>query len=103
MDHRQRQHGIKLLLSDRRQDAKLTIPELENSFVWITVIVPDLDAMDPLNGDLFHRVGDRALSVACQPVIAGPDHEMRSGFARRAEQLVDVALAIAPSAPDRIP
>jgi hypothetical protein len=44
-----------LLLSDRREDAKLTIPELENGFVGIAVIVPDLDAMEPLNRDRSRR------------------------------------------------
>ena len=51
--------------------------------------------MQALDRDLVHLVGDRVVAVPGQPVDAGPDQEMGSGFPGRAEQLVDVALAIA--------
>ena len=86
--------GIALLLADRRQDTNLAIPDLENGFVGIAVVVPDLDAMQPFDGNLVHLVGDRVISISRQAVDAGPDHEVRSGFPSRTEQLVDVALAI---------
>ena len=37
MDHRQAQRRIALLLPDRRQDAKLAVPDLENGFVRVAV------------------------------------------------------------------
>jgi len=47
MDHRQGQSGIALLLSDRRQDANLAIPDLKNGLVGIAVAVSKFDAMEP--------------------------------------------------------
>ncbi len=45
MNHRQGQRGIALLLSNRRQDPNLAIPDLENSLIGIAVVVSDVDAM----------------------------------------------------------
>jgi hypothetical protein len=50
--------------------------------------------MQPFDRDLLHFVCDRVIPVSSQAVDAGPDQEMRSGFLRRAEKLVNVALAI---------
>src|SRR6266702_6400152 len=94
MDHRQGQRGIALLFSDRRQDANLAISDLEDGFIGITVAVSDVDAMQPFDGNLVHFVGDRVISIPGQTVNASPNHEMRSSFPGRAEQLIDVALAI---------
>jgi hypothetical protein len=66
----------------------------DDGFVGIAVVVPDLDAMQPFDRNLIHLVGDRVISISRQAVDAGPDYEVRSGFSSRAEQLVDVALAI---------
>lgn len=71
MDHRQGQSGIALLLSDRRQDANLAIPDLKNGLVGIAVAVSDLDAMEPFDGDLVHFVRDRVIPVSSQAVDAG--------------------------------
>jgi hypothetical protein len=53
-DHRQGQSGIAFLLSDRRQDASLAIPDFNNGLVGIAAAVSVLDAMDPFDGDLVH-------------------------------------------------
>jgi hypothetical protein len=76
---------VAFLLSDRRQDANLAIPDLENGFVRIAVAVSNVDAMQRFGRDLLHLVGDRVIAVASQAVDAGPDQEMRSGFLGRAE------------------
>jgi hypothetical protein len=59
VDHRQGQRGVAFLLSDRRQDANLAIPDLENGFVRIAVAVSNVDAMQRFGRDLCHLVGDR--------------------------------------------
>jgi hypothetical protein len=51
--------------------------------------------VQPFDGDLFHFVGDRVIPVSSQSIDARPDQKMRSSFPRRAEQLVEVALAVA--------
>lgn len=94
MDHRQGQRGIAILLSDRRQDAKFAISDLEDGFIGIALVVSDIDAMQSFDGNLVHFVGDRVISIPGQTVNASPNHEMRSSFPGRAEQLIDVALAI---------
>src|SRR5258708_18635880 len=94
MDHGQRQCRISLMFSDWRQDAYLAVPDLENGLVWIILSVPDLDAMQPFDRNLVHFVGDRVIAVPSQAVDTGPHQEMRSDLLCRAEQLVDVALAI---------
>jgi len=65
-DHRQGQSGIALLLSDRRQDANLAIPNLKNGLVGIVVAVSDFDAMEAFDGDLVHFVGDRVIPISSQ-------------------------------------
>ncbi|MCK1641351.1 hypothetical protein IVA95_28225 [Bradyrhizobium sp. 157] len=85
MDHCQGRSGIAILLSDRRQDAYLAIPDLKNGLVGIAVAVSDFDAMEPFGGDLVHFVDDRVIPVFSQAVDAGPDQEMSS-----AEKLVDI-------------
>jgi hypothetical protein len=70
MDHRQYRRGIVFLLSDRRQDANLAVPDLENGFVGIAVAVPDVDAMQPFNRYLLHLIGDRVIPVSGQAIDA---------------------------------
>ncbi|XIA68082.1 hypothetical protein ACFIOY_18325 [Bradyrhizobium sp. TZ2] len=88
MDHRQGQSGIALLLSDRRQDANLAITDLKNGLVRIAVAVSDFDAMEPIDSDLVHFVGDRVIPVSSQAVDSGPDQEMSSYLLCCAEKLV---------------
>jgi hypothetical protein len=54
----------------------------------------DFDAMQPFDRDLAHFVGDRVIPIPSQAVDTGPHQEMRSNLLCRAEQLVDVTLAI---------
>lgn len=94
MDHRQGQRGIALLLSDRQQDANLAISDLQDGFIGIAAAVSDVYPMRSFDGDLVHLVGDRVISIPSQTVNASPNHEMRSSFSSRAEQLIDVVFAI---------
>ena len=94
MDHSQSQSWIALLLSDRRQDAYLAIPYLEDGFIGIAIFIPDVNTMPAFDGDLVHFIGDRVISVSGQAVNTSPDHEMRSSFLSRTEELIDVAFAI---------
>jgi hypothetical protein len=59
MDHRQEQRRISLLLSDRRQDTDPAIADLEDCLPWIAISVADFDAMQTLDLDPGHFVGDR--------------------------------------------
>ncbi|MGY4485179.1 hypothetical protein ACVWWR_004370 [Bradyrhizobium sp. LM3.2] len=86
--------GVALLLSDRWQDANPAISDLEDGFIGITVVVSNIDAMLSFDGDLVHFVSDRVISFPSQTINASPDHEVRYSFSSRAEQLIDVALAI---------
>src|SRR5580765_1620734 len=57
--------------------------------------IPELDAMQPLDPDLRHLVGDRVATVPGQPVDAGSHQEGRAQIMGRAEEFVHVALAVA--------
>src|SRR5689334_12480022 len=83
------------MFADRRKDTNLAIPDLQNCLIWIAMTVPDFDAIQSFDGDLTHFVGNRVVSIPRQTVDAGPDEEVCSDLLRRAEQFVDVALAIA--------
>src|SRR6266566_4877662 len=72
----------------------LAEPDLENGFVRIAVAVSNFDAMQSLDRDFIHFLGDRVIPVTSQPVDTGPNQEMRSDLLCRAEKLVDIALAI---------
>ncbi|MET4754419.1 hypothetical protein [Bradyrhizobium sp. RT11b] len=50
--------------------------------------------MPSFDGDFVHFVSDRVISIPGQTTNASPDHEMRSSFSSRVEQLIDIALAI---------
>ena len=51
--------------------------------------------MQSLDGDLIHFISNRVIPLPSQAVDTGPDQEVRSDLLRRAEQFVDIALAIA--------
>ena len=87
MDHRRGKSGIALLLSDRRQDANLAIP---NRLIGIAVAVSGFDTMEPFDGDLVHFFVDRVIPVSSQTVDSGPDQEMGSDRLCCAEELVNV-------------
>jgi hypothetical protein len=82
------------LFANRRQDADLAVPDLENCLVGIAIAVSDFDAMQSLDGDLIHFVGNRVVPVPRQAVDTGPDQEVRSDLLRHTEKFVDVAFAI---------
>ena len=82
------------MFADRRQDVNLAVPDLENRLVGVAVVVSNFNAMQSLDCDLIHFLGNRMTAVASQTVDTCPDQEVRSDLLGRAEKFVDVALAI---------
>lgn len=95
MQHRQGERGITLLLSDRRQDADAAVFDLDSHGLGSALAVAKLHRMQPADLHLVRFVGDRMLAVSRQPIDAASDKEMSAEFMGGAEELVDVALAIA--------
>ena len=89
------QRGVALLLADRRQDVNAAVSEFKNRLAGAALAVADLDAVQPLDGNLSHCIRDCVVAIASQTVNAGSHQKMGSRRMRRAEQLVDVALAVA--------
>ena len=94
MNDHQGQRGISVLFSDWRQNSNRSIPDLENGLIRIAVSVSHFDAMQSLDCDLIHLVGDRVTSISSQAVDARSNQEMRSDLLCGAEKLIDVTLAI---------
>jgi site-specific DNA recombinase len=92
---RQGEGGVALPLADRRQDAQATVGELHRRGLDGALVVADLDAVPSLDRHLAHGVRDRARPVSREALDATPDQEVRPELPGQAEQLVDVALAVA--------
>src|SRR5487761_1616247 len=95
MDHGQSARGICLLFANRREDSKLAKTNFEKRFIRIAVVVLDLYSMQAVDRDFVHGVGNCMTAFPGKPVNAGSNQEMRSNLLGQAEQLVNVALAIA--------
>ena len=97
MNNSKIQIRILLLLSDRRKHADAAIADLQNRLPDLTSVTPFfyLNAMQPLDRNLLHLIGDGVLAISGQPVHAGAHHEMRSHLLCRAEQFVNITLPIA--------
>jgi hypothetical protein len=74
---------------------ELTIPDFENGLIRDTLVVPYVNPMQLLDGDLVHLVRHRVIAVANLAVDTSPDAEMRSKVLHHAEELVDVAFPVA--------
>ena len=94
MNDCQVQGRVALLFSDRRQDTYFPVSCLEDGSVQIAIAVSELDAMQTFDHNLSHFVRDRVTPVSCQAIDAGSDQELSSDLLGRAEQLVDIALAV---------
>ncbi len=81
MDHDEIQRGIVFLLADRRQDVDAPILEFERGTADIAVFVACLDAMQPLDRDLFHLVGDRVFAITGKAIDARSHDEVRAKLA----------------------
>lgn len=95
MQDGERQRGIALLLADWWQHRDAAVAQFDRGRADPPRPVADLDAMQTLDGDLAHRVGDRVPTVAGQPIDATAHDEVRAEVVSQAKQLVDVALAVA--------
>lgn len=62
--------------------------------IEIAVIVSDIEAMPSFDGDLVHFVGDRVISIPAKRSTQVLITKCVPASSRRAEQLIDVALAI---------
>ena len=95
MNNSKIQIRVLLLLADRRKHADATIPDLQNRLPDLTSVVTHLNAMQPLDRNLLHLIGDGVLAISGQPVHAGAHQEMRSHLLCRTEQFVNITLPIA--------
>ena len=95
MQYGQGQRRIPLLLSDRRQYVDAAVLDFDVGGLDTTGIIGNLDMVKPGDAEVAHFVSDGMVSVPGQPVDAGSDQEMRPELLGQAEQLVDVALAVA--------
>ena len=93
MQNRQFLIGTALLLADRWADANAFVAQLQ--FGDIGRVIAQLYAMQPLNRDLGHLVGDRVASIAREPIDAGAHEKVRPSLPNCAEKLVNVVLTIA--------
>jgi len=57
-----------------------SIPDLEDGFRPDRRCCPDVDAMQPFDGDLVHLVGDRVIPSPAKRSTQVLDQEMRSGL-----------------------
>ncbi len=94
LDHREPERGIALLLADGWQNVNRPVFELDHGRADAALAVANLDLMHALNADLVHRGGNRVITITRKTVDAAPDDEVGTELLGRAEQLVDVALAI---------
>ncbi len=86
--------GVAPLLADRRQEVDAAGTDLEDGMDGFAFCAAELDPVEAADTGLRHLVRDGAGPVAREPVDAGADNEVGAEFAREAEQLVDVALAV---------
>src|SRR4051794_35901610 len=92
---RQGERGIALPLADRRQDGQASVGEFHHRGIRGALVVADLDAVPPPDRHFVHRAAERVRPVSREAIDATPDQEVRPELLRQAEQLVDVALAVA--------
>ena len=84
-----------LLFSPRRKDLDTPITNLQYGLGHISLLIPDLNPMQPLNPHFLPLIGDRVPAIARQAIHAGAHQEVGSGGLRSTEEFIDVALAVA--------
>ncbi len=94
MNDRQVQDRVAFLFPDWRQNMDFLVSDLERGSFLVAIAVSDINPVQTFDHDLRHFVGDRVISDSSKSVDARADQEMRSDPLGRAEELVDIALAI---------
>ena len=94
MDHAQLEPGIALLLADRWPHLDAPVAKLDTGLAGLAIIPGDLHAVEALDRNLLHFVRDRVPPIAGQAIDAGAHEEVGAHRLRRAEELVDVVLAV---------
>ena len=95
MEDRETEWRMLLLFPPRRKNPDTPITNLQYGLGHISLLIPDLNPMQPLNPHFLHLIGDRVPAIACQAIHAGPYQEVGPGSLRSTEEFIDVALAVA--------
>lgn len=95
VQNRQRQRPIQLLLANGCKHLDASVPDLQGGIARLTPFVAELHAMQALHANLCHFVSDRVIAITGQSIDAGSHQEAGIEFIGQAEQLIDVALAVA--------
>jgi hypothetical protein len=90
----QHQRRILPLFGDGRKDADAPIAEFKNGFADIAFLVAHFDAVQSLDFDLAHLVGNGVVAVTCKSVDACSQEEVSTGILSDREQLINVALTV---------
>src|SRR3954471_21269184 len=94
LDHREPPAGTALLLADGWQNANTAVLDFDSRDLGTALAVANLNLMHALDTHFIHLVGHRVMTITRTTVDAAPDDEVGAELLGRAEQLVDVALAI---------
>src|SRR4051812_45045294 len=94
LDHREPERGIALLLADGWQNANTAVLDFDSRDLDTALAVANLTLMHALDAHFIHLGSYRVMTITRTTVDAAPDDEVGAELLGRAEQLVDVALAI---------
>jgi len=94
MDDGEREFRILLLFADGRKNRDPAVFDLQDSFGQITLLVSNLQTMQPLDAHFLHLIRDRVFPVACKTIHAGSHQEMCPRRFCCTEQLVNIALTV---------
>src|SRR3954452_8588382 len=94
LDHREPERGIALLLADGWQNANTAVLDFDSRDLDTALAVANLNLMHALDAHFIHLGSYRVMTITRTTVDAAPDDEVGAELLGRAEQLVDVALAI---------
>lgn len=86
---------ISFLLSDRWANNHRGEPDGKTAFLGLAGCIAEADKMRTTRFDAGHDLRDGGVAVFGQPVDAGADQEIRSQLTGKAEEFIDVALAVA--------
>ncbi|HEX2851690.1 MAG TPA: hypothetical protein VHO24_00525 [Opitutaceae bacterium] len=95
VNHRQFQRPVVLLLRDGCQHEHPTVSQFEHGLGSLAVLIAHGDTMEAFDPNLLHSgIGFRG-PILDEAGIGAADHEVRPDVMRRAEQFVNVGLAVA--------
>ena len=95
MNYRQRQRCILFMFADRRVHRHMAVSQLQGDLDRPSLGIEHFYLVRALDRLTLHLLGNRGVARAGKPIDAGSHEKMRVLLLRLAEQLVDVALAIA--------